>query len=94
MCVHSNILSWIEDTNGCSQSVCFSKLLTNRMCIDATWPVTLYLFISIKEGTKMFPLQISLAFSGSSGMYVAVFCCVFLYCGTGLHLIVIQENSS
>lgn len=94
MSAHSNILSWIEDTNGCFQNVCFSKLLTNRMCIDATWPVTLYLLISITEGTKIFPLQISLAFSGADGIYVAVCCCVFLYCGIVLHLIVIHENSS
>lgn len=66
----------------------------NGMHIDATWPVALYLFISITEGTKVFPLQISLTFSDSDGVNIAASCCSFLYCGTALYLIVVQENSS
>lgn len=38
----------------------------------------------------MFPLQISLMLSDSDGINIAVYCCIFLYCGTA----VIQENSS
>lgn len=66
----------------------------NGMYIDATWPVALYLLISITEGTKVFPLQISLTFSDSDGVKIAASCCIFLYCGTALYLIVVQENSS